>query len=510
MDTQQDAPETNDTFLTPVLFRDGADARKSPRVPYERVMRVGSVGGEPYAYVLSENLSSGGIFIYSDKVAEIGARFSLELPLPDGERLYVPELEIVYNRPGPEGSMGFGARFVALADDIQTKIDGAAQFGSDLGPADAADAPVSPSMIIGQQTDLPMITAKPSSTKPSSTEPSSEASSEPVAAQPRQQTSERPESGPPEPTGDVPRVSDLRLSIPPEPFGALIESDMFAFELGEPLPAHASIADEIDSDVPELETEPLEPGPTVEDTQVMRARNHPPRNGTRFVERGRYHARRGLQSRPVLWGALVAIGGLGVVIAGALVRAEARDVTVEPVTDTQVVTRGISSTTHGELVGDSPALRDVDPAGEPSAPAAKPQKPSRLPPLVTVERVTPPKPAKARAKATATADKAEPPKTKLARPAPTKRADGSITIALGSTAAVLRTFVMKKPNRFVIDLVGHSGQMKTPSASGDVSRIRVGENPGFTRIVLDTKRPVQRGHLDKDGRELRVRLDYSS
>ena len=109
-----------DTSLIPALFTNSDDRRDTPRVPFDQAVRVGPAYGAPYASLKAENLSSGGIFIKTDKKAEPGAKFSVELSLPNYGRLYIPEVEVLYNRFDDSAScFGFGASFTGLTDEVE-------------------------------------------------------------------------------------------------------------------------------------------------------------------------------------------------------------------------------------------------------------------------------------------------------------------------------------------------------------------------------------------------------
>jgi hypothetical protein len=109
------APKSHDTHLMPVLFRDGADRRRSARIPLSTAVRIGPPHGTPYALVSASDLSTGGLFIDADRPVRVGARFSAEIELSH-VKIYIPEAEVAYNRDRHDGA-GFGVRFVEAEED---------------------------------------------------------------------------------------------------------------------------------------------------------------------------------------------------------------------------------------------------------------------------------------------------------------------------------------------------------------------------------------------------------
>src|SRR5687767_11984561 len=109
---------------------DTAERRAGARIPLGGVVRMGPPSGEPYASVSARNLSRGGIFIDADRPVKIGARFSTEIELPNGDTIYIAEAEVAYNREHDSGS-GFGVRFVdppaelveAIESEIKQQLD---------------------------------------------------------------------------------------------------------------------------------------------------------------------------------------------------------------------------------------------------------------------------------------------------------------------------------------------------------------------------------------------------
>ncbi|MBI4818133.1 MAG: PilZ domain-containing protein [Deltaproteobacteria bacterium] len=91
----------------------GDERRRKPRVPFEGRVRLGPVGQSPRSILPAENLSAEGIFLCCAQPVRVGAQFALELDLPSGDRVLIPEVEVLYNRPAQgKRASGFGARFV--------------------------------------------------------------------------------------------------------------------------------------------------------------------------------------------------------------------------------------------------------------------------------------------------------------------------------------------------------------------------------------------------------------
>lgn len=98
------------------------ERRKSARAPLVHPIRIGPANGLPYASVSARDLSAGGLFVDAERNVRVGARFSVEVPLSTGERVYVAEAEVIDNRRQGAGR-GFGARFVSLSDDAQRLLE---------------------------------------------------------------------------------------------------------------------------------------------------------------------------------------------------------------------------------------------------------------------------------------------------------------------------------------------------------------------------------------------------
>lgn len=134
-----------DTWIQTMPLPSSDDRRTSARVPTALKVRLGPAREPPSTTLLCEDVSEGGLFVRCGQAVQVGARFSVELTLVDGQLLYIPEAEVLYNT-GAEGERrGFGARFVAVTREAQQKLLELARFGSDIQPR----GPVSGSMIVG-------------------------------------------------------------------------------------------------------------------------------------------------------------------------------------------------------------------------------------------------------------------------------------------------------------------------------------------------------------------------
>lgn len=425
----------NDTLMTGLLFRDGQDRRRNARVPFERPVRVGPAYGAPYATVIAENLSAGGVFIRSDRDAELGAQFSCEVELPTGEKLYIPEVEVLYERGD---KTGFGAKFSALTNEVRAILECAAVFPSEVLTPDGGG--VSMSMICDAQTALPTLSPRPIDVNSDCKQ------TEEVETQ----------------------ESDLSLSLPPEPFD----------ELSEPILLGRQ-----------------------EDTDVVRDRTPRETNPTRIIRNMRVRVARRARARPRMWTALLIGGVLGLVAAGLTLRDNNattgdRIGTIEP-----PATMGAD--THAVLIGareEPVAMTPVKDDAIVPAPDPKPNPVDSVK-LALVAPTTGPKAATVKTAA---------PAKKPPIPAKTASSPAGSTVALGvsASAEVLRTHVLRNPPRIVIDLIGQDGQVKTPAADANVARVRVGEHPGYTRVVLDMRRVIARADTTKKGGALSVRLDH--
>jgi hypothetical protein len=134
-----------DTWIQTMPLPSSDDRRTSARVPTALKVRLGPAREPPSTTLLCEDVSEGGLFVRCGQAVQVGARFSVELTLVDGQLLYIPEAEVLYNTGVQGERRGFGARFVAVTREAQQKLLELARFGSDIQPR----GPVSGSMIVG-------------------------------------------------------------------------------------------------------------------------------------------------------------------------------------------------------------------------------------------------------------------------------------------------------------------------------------------------------------------------
>lgn len=380
----------------PVLFPKGSDRRTSARIPLSGAVRMGPPSGEPYANVSARDISVGGLFIDADRAVKVGARFSTEIALGNGTKLYVPEAEVAYNRDRPHGS-GFGVRFI----DPPMELVGAIEREIEKTHAAIARVPSLPPVSVIEVLQ----------------EQAVENATEIV----------------------------VRDTLPP-------------------LPREPGLGDEtfdIESQMPERIPAWWEDWMNV--GHDLKAR---------VLERSR--------RVPLLWTTLAITGGVLVVSAiGLALWSGTRAEAVEPV---KLQDRGVTAATHHVLMGEQPLPDMVAPPKEivAAAPVVEVKKP--LPPLVTVERLE-----------------------KKTTPKPTK--DLKTKIALAPNAKVLKTHVLKAPDRFVIDVVGQDKAPVMPSVSGAIKSIRFGKHPEFSRIVIETSGAIDNGRASKKGPELSVAIE---
>ena len=481
----QDTDTINfDTSLSPEMFTDSEDRRKSPRIPFEHTVRVGPAYGAPYATVKAENLSSKGIFVRSDKRAEPGAKFSLELSLPNYGRLYIPEAEVLYNRSTGRGTaVGFGATFTGLTDEVDEVIRSCATFSSEITEPRGKD--VSASMICDTQSLFPEFSTKPNR--------SLEYSVINGKREIRQAC-------------EVPALttSELSVSLPPEPA----------------LGAHTSqVLDQ-----------------RRENTDVVRVRKNP----VRKKSRGYAPKRASLKQLGEQWGfdfdailntnpsknkALLsglAIGGIVACVFGLTVSLNSSEPQQQLSAVELAKQAQMSHDTHQNLMGKEAALIGITkkvtkkPTSVKQAPQTLEKKPLvrsavALPP-VNAPKVQPATPRNLKKTAVTTPNKTEAkPLTKIANQVPAPRttpAANQVELAFGlaDDATVLRSYRLSKPERFVIDVAGQDGPIKLPKSTGFVTNIRVGEHTGYTRIVVDSQKKISANEIRKEGKGITLNL----
>ena len=480
----QDTDTINfDTTLSPEMFTDCEDRRKSPRIPFDFTVRVGPAYGAPYATVKAENLSSKGIFVRSDKRAEPGAKFSLELSLPNYGRLYIPEAEVLYNRSASKGTaVGFGATFTGLTDEVDEVIRSCATFSSEITEPRGKD--VSASMICDTQSLFPEFSTKPNR------------SLEYSVINGKRQVRDACE---------VPAlsVSELSVSLPPEP----------------QLEHTSQVLDQ-----------------RRENTDVVRVRKTP----VRRKNRGYAPTTPKLKQIAEQWGfdvdGIIAAGTSknralisGLVIGGVVACVFGLSVSLNsstperPLSAVELAKQSqMAQDTHQTLMAKEAALIGITKKARDKVSSSKQdakdndKKPLvravvALPP-VNAPKVQPATPRNLKKTAVTTPNKTEAkPLTKIANQVPAPRttpAANQVELAFGlaDDATVLRSYRLSKPERFVIDVAGQDGPIKLPKSTGFVTNIRVGEHTGYTRIVVDSQKKISANEIRKEGKGITLNL----
>lgn len=551
-----------------VLSR-GVERRTSARIPIFGPVRMGPPSGEPYAPVSAANLSRSGLFIDADRPVRIGARFSAEIPLRSGGAVYVPEAEVAYFREHMTGS-GFGVRFIdppaevvaALEREIALVTGSFRPFLTPEPDVLASSPPArehAPGHAAGLADDAyQTLTDLPGPTVPGPTVPGRTAVARGASARSKAVTLRPGE--PPVASGDD--ALELPEPLPHEDtaFAEPGAGHSGGDGLSEPVtPQRARLAEDV-SLPPEPGFEPSGPYEPVTEPRFRRTledlmhRAHDARHA--LVERGRRF--------PLAWTAVALAGAL--TVAGAAVLAVSQGPSPESADrGPEPADRGFSATTQQVLMGERQAPALVPPA-ELAPPEAEPKSP--LPPLVVLDEAgkpaessarkaepgrTDPGPAEragaasehaARASrgsgersAAAVAHPSTPraPAARGARPAQERKAPEERAVQLASTvapkpfpakavahpprsthlhfrlsahASVLKTHVLKSPNRFVVDLVGMDGPVAPPPLTAHVKRVRFGRHPEFLRVVIETDAPIEQGRVSRSGHDLSVTLDY--
>lgn len=453
-------PSVDPTMLTPVLFRDGLDRRASARIPMSSRVRIGPPGGLPTSVVSASDLSSGGLFVDADREVRVGARFSVEIPLDDGERIYVPEAEVAYNRNRPQGS-GFGVRFVDLDPSAAAAID------KTIEKATAPRQQDTPTEVVARRdvgwSTLPTI---------------------------------------------VPGV-ELNVSDYPEP--SLVDDDMI---LDAPL---------VDIDPPNMRKlrDPESPGAlTVVFTRwrdgLCEARHNVREKTHRTPKLYGGIALVGAASLAAAFVVTLYSGGHAEAVEPAV-----RSTKAVPTSTHQVLMGKASVDALGEPVEAEPKAKKpvakkktklpplvvLDP---PKKAAAEPEpKPEPKPEAKPEPKVAKPEPAKAekveKKKPRAVSDAA---KKILGESTVASSGADRVVLAIDAGATVLKTHVYSSPPRFVVDLADQSCPVKAPKVGGAIRGVRSGRHPDYCRVVVDAEQPIEAGRFEKKGDRLVLHVHY--
>jgi hypothetical protein len=430
------------------------ERRASARVPLDRPVRIGRAGGLPYASVSARDLSAGGLFIDAERSVRVGARFSVEVPLEGGDRVYVSEAEVVDNRRREDGG-GFGVRFVSLSADARALLEAeVAQrayvtlrsgpredepSGFDIGEAPTIGPELGslelPSSEVGD--DVQGVDAAMGSVIPSGTG--------------------RPEVG-----GPTMRVrARTRWSKMKAWMRSIPALSGVLYALGAAallVVAVAVVADEPAPESVELEASPRGAPPAIFDTVV---------EGT---------------------------------APGGLVRPEAREPEGEVVhrlPEREAPARRASASPGGALEGPEAAAGAGEEAARApdAAPAARSGRAGE-----EAEKAPAPRPAGRPRRA---------PEENAAR-APAAQVGRAVLldVPLAAAARIKTHYVLRKPERFVVDLVGVRAKPELPAPGGRVRRVRFGRHDGFVRIVVDAAARIASGEARMAGDHLKLSLRF--
>lgn len=510
--------KTYDTWIAKVPFPDGSDRRGSARVPCALRVRLGPPKAPVETTLVAEDVSTGGLFIRCKDEVQVGARFSIELDLPDGGPLYVAEAEVLYNFAGGEGEKrGFGARFVSLTHDALERLESAAVFASDIeGRAQRSGVPATNSMIIDAQTDLP-----PSRINRR------------VAIDLRSPARRLPE---------MPQVSDLRLAtlrpLGVEVAAATAEMEVLPRpeEVQDTAPPARPLFDDATPDQRAIQTDrlcsaedALAPDKALRTDDSLRPSEVGLQQGedmhdgidwkpreVRARERGMHRFGRRVSaavgSRAMLW-LSAAVAGVSVVMVGAALIGAGGSQSAASPTPPELRAR-VSGETQRVLTGSDAKLVGVEPVKPKAQVEAQPAK-NPLPPLVVIDRADPAGmglPAST-LPARPGGDRVEPAPAPKSKPAVAPKSDArsaaaGMSLGLEKGAKVLRTHVLKEPARFVIDLVGQKTPPVVLGKRGELAAPRVGMHPDYVRVVIDSAKHIQRGEVSVRGERLDLTLSY--
>ena len=107
----------------PSQVPDAGDRRVAERVPVEWAVDYAS--GDTFLYSYITNISTMGIFIYSQQPLPLGSRLSLKFA-PPGEDGFELQAEVAWVNPYREGgenlNPGMGVRFVDLALEMRERL----------------------------------------------------------------------------------------------------------------------------------------------------------------------------------------------------------------------------------------------------------------------------------------------------------------------------------------------------------------------------------------------------
>jgi hypothetical protein len=441
--------------VSPAVLAGPGDRRKSARVPLPHPVKVGPPREAPEALVSARDLSADGMFIDADRPVRVGARFSAELTLPDGQTLYVAQAEVAYNRDHAHGA-GFGVRFVDIDPVDRALIEAeVARFTR----AELGSTTLIPSILEARPetlSELPTLAPSPS------------------------------------------QLEDLEaiLSLPPEPaFG------------GSSVPSGFDLTGDLALPEPEDADEGAK--------DARRAARALPSALARYLPGALVLG--GLAAViSVAVGLLFDSSGeaLAVEPTGGALSAGTQAVLMGETQEVQPVSPAPADAPAADAPKKPlPPLVVLDEA--PPAPATAAPTPAPTPAPAGAPKVAAkPEAPQAAAKPEAPKAVAKPEAPKAAAPkamSPAAQAilgEGPTTFSLPVSPGVrvVRTHVLHAPERFVIDLSGQDAPLTPPAPQGVVSQVRVGKHPEYTRVVVDVQVPLQAGQAELLGGRLQVRL----
>ncbi len=420
----------------------------------------------------ASDLSVGGLFIDADREVRVGARFSVEVPLEDGTRVYVSVAEVAYNRLR-DASSGFGVRFVSMDDEAAKLIAKAIET------------------VTGFTTD--------------------------VIDRPRKRKQTR----------DMPEMSMLPTIVP----APLTDFS----DLPAPSVLDESVVLDAELDLAE-ERRPAAPGwwttvsaratDSIHDARIALVEKL--RRAPRFAQGIAFIGAAALTVALAitLWSGNDAKAVEPKNADGPNVPASTHQVLMgeAPIDALDAPSEEpvlVKPSTGKKRVALPPLVRIEEPkkaeAAEPKAAAAKVDAPAvrvaeAAPAKAEPAKVAPAKPEVAAAKpapkaATEAAPKAAP-KFSTAAQAILGDSEDRVKIALAPGARVLKTHVFKSPERYVIDVTDQPCPIAAPAATGAVKSVRSGRHPEYCRIVLDLAQPLEAGRWSMSGDTLVVTLSY--
>lgn len=466
----------DDTLLGPVLFPDGTDRRTSARIPMTARVRIGPPGGVPTSLVSASDLSVGGLFVDADREVRVGARFSVEVPLEDGVRLYIPEAEVAYNR-NRSASSGFGVRFVDLEPEAHKAIASAIDVATGL-TTDVVERDPKP-VIRSQRPDLSGLpTIVPSAFFEDSIYPEPSIVGEGLAIDdPLDLEDERFPRSPGAVSVLFARVVDLthdaRLAVAerarrtPKLFGGIAAVGavtlLAAFGITMWSGGNAQAVEPKDGA-----------------HQTVPASTHQVLMGTATID------------------------ALGAPKDDAVEAPRTSNKKRNALPPLVKMDEPRSAKPHGIEVLAAKTEKPTPPVAKPTA--AKPAAVEK--PAVVAAK---PEPAK-RTEAKSAPEKIAEAKDEARMSAKAAAILGSspdrIRIPIVEGARVLKTHVFRSPNRYVIDLVDQPCPITAPRPSGAITNVRSGRHPEYCRVVLDVAQHFESGSQTIRGGELVVELSY--